>query len=974
MSGDRWSRLSAWHNRWLAADAAERRRLEAEAGEELPDLASDAVALAGCSEDVGEFLQTPAFVLAARDLARRETDLAPGAAFGPYDVKTLIARGGMGDVYRATDRRLRRDVAVKVLSGPLLDDPGQLDRFLQEARVTASLDHPNIVRVYDVGLTADRPYMVAELLDGCSLRARLGEGTLTIADAVRIAIELARGLHAAHGAGLVHRDVKPENVFITRSGLTKILDFGLAKLAAADVRREGLASLPGVVFGTAGYIAPEQISGATVDHRADLFALGATLFEMLIGERPFDREHTVSTLHAILHDAAPDMRARRPEIPPALATIVRRLLEKSPDARFQTAADLGWALAQVDTGEQGGLVARSAAAGVRANVRWRPWALVIVAAGLGAATWPMVRDRAAPPLPALTRFTWTLPAGLVLASAPVVSADSRRVAFAGRDAAGTRIYIRNFADEGVTAITGTEGARQPFWSPDSRSIGFFAGGRLMKVAVSGGVPVFVAPAPDARGGAWSRDDTIVFQQRVIESGLTRVSAEAGPVATATRLDGDAGDTGHHWPHFLPDGRHFLFFLRSTDDTRRGVYAGRLDGPAAPPAGPLIVSQSTAVFAPLPGDDVGVLFYTMGGRLEMRRFDPSRRAFAGDARAVTDRVGGLTPYHEALMSVSADALLYASGPVPFGNRLVSASRTGEHVQHVGEFAIQNWPRVSPDGSRVARTLIDGDRGNPDVWVDDMVRGTRVRITNARDADGMATWSPDGRRLAFSTGPVTRRAVAIAAADGSGLLTTLPCPVSYCEITDWTRDGSGLILNVRRDLLDLRSAAGSEIWTMPTEGASGARRLLHEPFGVRDARLSPDGHRIAYVSAESGRPQVSIRWLAGAPRRLVVSSHGGEAPVWSRDGRDLFFVDPQGQLRVAALRLGADGAFHVGLPQSVGVPPIGFGHFGIQYDVARDGRVFYLQPNDAPAPRDVQVVLGWRALLDGRGGTSSDRGSN
>ena len=351
MTTERWARLSDWHNAWLAADAVERQRLRTWLAAEHPDLVPEADDLASASAELGGFLETPAFVLAAPELAK-EAVLAAETMVGPYRIVAFLARGGTGEVYRATDVRLRRDVALKVLTPEARGDGDsqRVERFVREARLTASLDHPNIVRLYDVGLFDGRPYFVAELLDGETLRARIGRGTLTIEEVLRIGTDVARGLVAAHAAGSVHRDLKPENIFLTRQGATKILDFGIAKLAIDDAARDGLSTLTGVVLGTAGYLAPEQIRGAEVDGRADLFALGAILFEMLTGRRAFAREHTVDTLHAILHDAPPDALEERRDVPPALAAVVRRLLEKAPDARFQSAGDLVSALEEIEIG------------------------------------------------------------------------------------------------------------------------------------------------------------------------------------------------------------------------------------------------------------------------------------------------------------------------------------------------------------------------------------------------------------------------------------------------------------------------------------------------------------------------------------------------------------------------------------------------------------------------------------------------
>jgi tetratricopeptide (TPR) repeat protein len=387
MTSDRWNVLSVWLNQWAAADEEGRARLHAQLAGDHPELVAEAESLARASGRLGGFLETPALVLEARSIATEDPVLAPGVEVGPYRIASLLARGGTGDVYRATDTRLRRDVALKVLSHARTSDPHRVERFIHEARLTASLDHANIVRVYDVGRTPAHTYLVAELLEGETLRARIERGPMTIDEVVRIGLEMSHGLAAAHAAGLVHRDLKPDNVFLTRSGVTKILDFGIAKLAEGEATGNGFATMTGVVLGTAGYLAPEQIRGLHVDARADLFALGTVLFEMLTGVRAFGREHMVETLHAILHDPPSAALTERPDVPPALAHIVMRLLQKSPNDRFESAVDVIGALQKVDLAE------RPPAARSARRVRLAAAAaVVVVGAGLTTWNWPTPRS------------------------------------------------------------------------------------------------------------------------------------------------------------------------------------------------------------------------------------------------------------------------------------------------------------------------------------------------------------------------------------------------------------------------------------------------------------------------------------------------------------------------------------------------------------------------------------------------------
>jgi len=488
MSTDRWQLLSEWHNAWIVAGANERDSLRRQFIEGHPDLAAQANALASASAGLPGFLETPALALAVRDLAQDDPLLDADTLVGPYRIVCLIARGGMGDVYRARDVRLQRDVALKLLAHAGSDDAQRIERFLQEARVTAALDHANIVKVFDVGVLDGRPYLVAELLDGETLRVRLGRGPLAAAEATRIASDVAAGLVVAHAAGLVHRDLKPDNVFLTRSGVTKILDFGIAKLTDGPAVADGLATLTGVLLGTAGYLAPEQILGHAVDGRTDLFALGSMLFEMSTGQRAFAREHTIDTLHAILHDDPPDL-LEAAGVSPALIGIVMRLLEKTPAARFQSAADLEQALAHLARKPAAPSAPKTPARGlVTARLPRLGW-IVAAALALTAGGTMLLNRGATPAAPELVEFLILPPEGSSHTNLAVdfnVSPDGRHVAFIANSKAASSLCVRSLASVDVRAIGGTDGARNPFWSPDSRSIGFFADGYMRRVDFDGG--------------------------------------------------------------------------------------------------------------------------------------------------------------------------------------------------------------------------------------------------------------------------------------------------------------------------------------------------------------------------------------------------------------------------------------------------------------------------------------------------------
>jgi hypothetical protein len=449
----------------------------------------------------------------------------------------------------------------------------------------------------------------------------------------------------------------------------------------------------------------------------------------------------------------------------------------------------------------------------------------------------------------------------------------------------------------------------------------------------------------------------VFAPDVILSGLFRVGPPGGTAEPATLLDPSLGDTAHCWPTFLPDGVHFLYFVRSAQDDRRGLYLGRLDRPAAH-AGPLLLrSDSNAVYVPLPGTPDGVLLYVVSGRIEARRFDTTSLSLVGDARAIGLAAAGTTLTQPAMLSASADVLAYATSTVPYGNRLEAVDRSGRRLRLWDEPEAQNWPRISPDGRYLARQRVDELRNTPDIWVEDLERGTNVRVTTAIESDIRPAWSADGRYLAYVSGKLPRRPgtriLNIAAADGTGIVRTLPCPGEYCEPTDWTP--LGLLVNV----LD---AQQTDVWVVPTEAGTAAHSLLAETFVERDARISPNGRWVAYVSEESNRPEVFVRTVSGSPRRIAISGEGGDQPVWRPDGAELFFVDPRGQLQSVSVQWSRDGSPTFAAAAKLNVPPIGRGHWGTPYDVSPDGnRIYLLRRNDDPPPHEFHVVIGWRELL-------------
>jgi Tol biopolymer transport system component len=967
MTTDRWRRLDQVFTEAQAQEPQARAAFVGQRCATDDALRDDVLALLDADSHSSGFLESTALDTLASEMAADSGSLRAGERVGAYVVERRLGSGGSGDVWRAHDARLGRDVAIKVLHRHVSADSDRLRRFADEARTAGALNHPNLITVYDVGDHNGTRFLVTECLEGTSLRARLDAGPLQLDDALAVAIGVARGLVAAHARGIVHRDLKPDNVFLRSDRGVKILDFGLAKLISPVVPRQPDAPHTGVgvIVGTAGYMAPEQVCGGDVDARSDLFGLGATLYEMLGGERPFRGATPQAAIQASVATEPRDLTSLNPDVPAALAAIVTRLLSKSPDERFQSAADLVWALEQVrrapthdDRHPPHGAAPRSSRRLGWRRAAWLPVLGVLLA--LGGWWWSRTSARGSGAV-RLTQFTWTLPAGIALGSAPVVSPDGLRIAFVGTDGSGSRLFVRDLASLSVRSVPGTDDAKQPFWSPDSASIGFFARRKLMKVARDGGAPVALADAPDGRGGAWSTSGTIVFGPDFTASSLSKVPADGGPVEPATLLDGAQGENSHRYPAFLPDGIHFLFFVRAAAEARRGVYVGRIDQPAARPGTLLFQSESEVAYVPQPsGAEPGALLRVQDGRLEARPFDAGRLVLLGDGRTLPVQAGGPTPHHPSMISASAGVLVSSPSRMPFGMRLMSVDRDGGQLRVAQVDESQNYPRLSPDGQRLVLTRLDPIVGNGDIWVDDLVRGTRVRITTAPEADIFPVWSPDGTRLAYLSssgqGNATRGSLIVAAADGTGVTARLRCPTASCEPTDWSRDGRWLIVN-RRD------QRGVDVWIVPTAEGEAARPLLATPYIERDARLSPDGRFLAYVSDESGRPEVSVQSTSGPRTRIIVSAGGGAQPVWRRDGTELFFVGASGQLRVAAVHQRRNGTLTSETPRDLDVPRVGAGHWGAQqYDVSPDGRrIHLLQPAHARPSLEIGIVMGWRAWL-------------
>jgi serine/threonine protein kinase/Tol biopolymer transport system component len=878
----------------------------------------------------------------------------------------------MGEVYRAHDSRLRRDVALKVLPAGFSADPDRLQRFEQEARSAAALNHPNILAVYDIGRHDGAPYIVSELLEGETLRERLKEGAIPVRKAVEYAIQIAHGLAAAHEKGIIHRDLKPENVFVTADGRLKILDFGLAKLTEAEPASAELSALPtaplqttpGIVLGTVGYMAPEQVRGLPVDHRADLFAFGALLYELVSGRRAFSRSTAAETMAAILNEAPPDLSAASTPIPPPLVRIVDRSLEKSPSRRFQTASDLAFALDGLSGNSSASETARPATHRVRRA--WLGWgAAVLLLVTLAPLAYQRLSERR--PAPSPIRFQVPPTVEFAAPGNFSLSPDGRHLVFAGRGPDGiARLWIRAMDSLEVRPLPGSELGGitpPPFWSPDGRFVAFDAGGRLKKLNISGGLPQTLCDLPSgsvAVGGSWNRDGDIIFGNF---GGLLRVSETGGVASPVTVLDASRNEEYHLLPTFLPDGRHFVYLRVSpAAPDASGAYIGSLDStPEAQSTQRLMPYRVGMTYAAAADSGPGHLLFLHEGTLMAQPFDAARLALAGDPVPVADRIGSFRD--GAYFSASAnDVLVYRTPDTD--SQLTWFDRQGAVSGRASDAGGFRGVALSPDGARaVAPRTSPVDATKADLWLFDLSRESgATRLTLGGGLADSPVWSPDGTRIVFTfNNSSLRQTLASGEGDGEELLRSSSAGALFAN--GWSPDGRFLLY---------AGYAASALGTVSLDlGVLPSLDRKPVPF-IRDVggfhedqgRFSPSGRWVAYVSNQSGTSEVYVREFAsdfggGSASRggsVLVSRGGGTAPRWRGDGRELFYLAPNGQMM--AVEVSSEHEFRAGTPTPLFQTPAG----AIVGDVTADGKRFLLvAPVGPSASVPFTVVLNWQAVL-------------
>ncbi len=879
-----------------------------------------------------------------------------GSRLGPYEIVSPLGAGGMGEVYRARDTRLGRDVAVKVLPQSMAASPELRQRLEREAKTISQLSHPHICTLHDVGHQDGTDYLVMELIEGETLADRLGKGgALPVEQALKVGIEIAGALDAAHKAGIVHRDLKPGNIMLTKSGV-KLLDFGLAKLQAAPAQDvvSAATSLPtalqesqplttrGTILGTFQYMSPEQLEGGEADARSDLFSFGCVLYEMLTGRKAFSGKSQASLIGSIMNSEPPAISSIQPMVPPALDRVVKGCLAKEPEERWHTAHDVMMQLQWIAEG--GSLAGVPAPVAARRRSREKlAWAVaaagLLAAAALGFGFW-----KRAPKAPRTVRFEINTPEEVTSIDTPRVSPDGRYLAFNATDAAGkSRIWVRPLSALSAQPLAGTEGTTRPFWSPDSRFLGFVAEGKLKKIDVSGGPPQKICDAPTGSDGTWSSEGVILFDGQGNDP-IYRVSAAGGTPVAAVKADPTRKETSVAWPEFLPDGHHFLY-MASGQKPEDNVYRfASLDSKETH----AVASAQTLVTFARPGS----LLFVRDKTLVAQPFDAKSGKTTGEPVPLAEQVG-TNSVGLARFSVSREGtLVYRTGES--GDRLVWMDRNGKEQATLGDPGEYHNPNVSPSGDRLAFDLSDPRSGKGDIWVRDLARGVNSRFTFGKGDAYCPVWSPDGKRIAYTVDREGSADIYEKAADGQGEEKLLLKTEETKVMCDWSRDGKSIAFMSRG------KETGWDIWILPAVGEGKATPFVKTPFPELIPVFSPDSRSLAYVSSESGRNEVYVQSFPGPGGKWQISTAGGGEPHWRADGKELFYRAPD--QRIMAVEIRADGGFQAGVPKPLFVGRFESGIARNKYLPAPDGQRFLIvAPLGKEAMTPTTVVLNWFADL-------------
>ena len=892
--------------------------------------------------------------------------LPNGTRLGPYEIVAAAGAGGMGEVYRARDTRLDRVVAIKILPAYLSEKPESKQRFEREARTISSLQHSNICTLYDIGSQDGIDYLVMEYLEGETLADRLAKGPLAADQVLSYGVQIAEGLEKAHRGGVVHRDLKPGNVMLTKSG-AKLMDFGLAKTTLAVPPASGLtatlasphASHPltaeGMVVGTFQYMSPEQVEGKEADARSDIFALGAVLYEMATGKRAFPGKSQASVVAAVLASEPKPISAVQPMSPPALDRVVKVCLAKDPDERWQTAHDVKLQLEWIaEGGSQAGIPAPvSARRRLSQNVAWAATAICLLAAiGFGIA-W-MAR---APGPRRPMRVSVLAPEGNSFKPFDVaLSPDGGKLSFVATDAAGkSQLWVRPLDSLSAQPLAGTEGASQPFWSADSRSIAFFADGKLKRVEAAGGALQELADAPIPRGGTWNADGVVVFAPSAGDV-LYRLPASGGTPVAVTALDTKKNEDSHRWPCFLPDGRHFVFMVRrggaltlatnletQESEKNHGIYVGSLDSKDKVF---LVTSPRRAMYV-----RPGYLLYVRGNNLMAQPLDERHLRLSGEPTPIAGQIALDTTFNAAFAASGEGTLVVHSGGLAATSAITWYDRAGKAgaVLATDNF---NVIRFSPDGHRLAASIYDSS-GGEDIWLFDLARTVKTRFTFDPALDDDPVWSPDGSSIVFDSNRTGTYGIYQKPSNGALKEQLIFTDPALKFPSSWSPDGKYVLF----DRIDPQSKK-TGLWVLPMSADHKAYPLIATDFNNNLGQFSPDGRWVAYVSNESGRNEIYAVAFPNPAARFQISSGGGDNPQWRGDGKELFYTDPDSKI-VAVDFTSRGDTLEIGTPHALWQPRL----IAVNppYAATSDGKRFLANEQPLQSTSQLTVVFNWDAAL-------------